>query len=83
MSWKLKALDDQKVPDSAKVKQAVRITFLLLKFKFSKKMIRICQKECSQSDFLLNLSLLSPKVRIMSMKAEVKEVADNAGAGAA
>merc|ERR1712037_771083 len=44
MSWKLKSLDDQKVPDSAKVKQAVRI---------------------------------------MAMKAEVKEVADNAGAGAA
>jgi len=44
MSWKMKDLDDQKVPDSAKVKQAVRI---------------------------------------MAMKAEVKEVADGAGAGAA
>jgi len=44
MGWKIKALDDQKVPDSAKVKQAVRI---------------------------------------MAMKAEVKEVADSAGAGAA
>ena len=30
-----------------------------------------------------NLSLLPPKVRIMAMKAEVKEVAENAGAGAA
>merc|ERR1711936_605906 len=44
MSWKLKAFDEEKVPDSAKVKQAVRI---------------------------------------MAMKAEVKEVANNAGAGAA
>jgi len=44
MSWKLKALDEEKVPDSAKVKQAVRI---------------------------------------MAMKAEVKEVAESAGAGAA
>ena len=30
MSWKMKVLDDQKVPDSAKVKQAVSLSVKIL-----------------------------------------------------
>ena len=62
-SLKLKPLDGQKLPDSAKLEQAVGLSFGMMKISFA---ITI---------------LFFSRVKIMEMKAKIKEVADRAGAG--
>ena len=69
----MKVLDDQKVPDSAKVKQAVSLIVKILH-------ITDYRRPISQRYLVLVQNPTSAKVRIMEMKGEVKEVADSAGA---
>ena len=54
MSWKLKALDEEKVPDSAKVKQAVSKNLIFKENILDK-------KEWEQPNFLVKFKSLSPQ----------------------